>query len=81
MTLLRALAFLLLTLVAFVLLAVAWLALIQVSGGSFVECDRGECGALGEFTTGAGFPVVALALLALAASFAWWVARRLGRRR
>jgi hypothetical protein len=60
----------------FVLLAVAAAIVIDVSDGSFVECDRGDCGALGEFTMEQTWPLVPLGFLAVSLAFAWLTRRR-----
>lgn len=72
----RLLAFLRTAAVMFVLLAVAAAIVIDVSGGSLVECDRGDCGALGEFTMEQTWPLVPVVFLAVSLAFAWWLTRR-----
>ncbi len=59
---LRAVVFVLMTLVVFALLVAGWFALILGTGGSITECDRGDCGALGEFSFNTS-PLVALVFL------------------
>ena len=60
--------------IALALLA-AWVLLIFATGGDIVECDRGDCGTLGELSESLGWfvPLIALALGALAS---WLIFRR-----
>jgi hypothetical protein len=53
----------------------AWIVVIVATGGDFTECDRGECGALGEFQYQT-WPLVPLAVLALALVLTWVIFRR-----
>ena len=73
------LTFVLTTLLVAALLQVGWLVLILATGGSFWECDRGDCGTLGEFGARLGW-FVPLAALAIGGAVAWALTpRRRGR--
>jgi hypothetical protein len=64
----------------FLVLSAAWLAvLVAVTGGVPVECDAGDCGALGEFTS-SSWPLVPLALFAASTFLATLAGRRIRRR-
>ena len=64
---------------AFSALSAAWGALIEATGGSTSECDRGDCGALGEFTMETTWPLIVVVFVALACLLAWFVSSRVGR--
>ena len=74
----RIVAFVALTIVGAMLLLVGWLALIVATGGAFTECDRGDCGTLGELSADLGW-LVPIAALAVSAAVAWSLTLR-GRR-
>ena len=71
----RMLGFTLLTVSLAGVLVLAWLGLILLTGGSFIECDDGGCGTLGAFSARLG-PLIPLAALALAGAAAWAVTRQ-----
>ena len=74
----RLVAFLLVTVAVFVVLVFGWLGLIVATGGSFTECDRGDCGSLGEFSVNTS-PLMPLVFIAIALGAAWAFVRRSGR--
>ena len=74
-----ALIFVLITVAAFIALALAWVLLIGATGGSIAECDRADCGTLGDFTMETTWPLVPIALLAGALLVAWAVSSRIRR--
>ena len=58
----------------FACLIVGWFKLIDLTGGETSECDRGDCGALGEFTF-ARWPLFLLAVFAVATALAYGIVR------
>ena len=75
----RVVAFLLATVAVFFVLVLGWLGLIVATGGSFTECDRGDCGSLGEFSVNTS-PLMPLVFLSIAPVAAWAVVGRSSRR-
>ena len=71
----RLLAFVLVAAAFFVLALIAWGALVVKTGGALSECDRGDCGTLGEFTF--DYPFVLLGAIGLALALSWAVVGRL----
>jgi hypothetical protein len=63
-------------LIAFALV-LAWYVIVLVAGGDFVECNRGDCGTLGNWNARHRGSVW-LAAMFLGAGLAWW--RVFGRR-
>jgi hypothetical protein len=60
----------------------AWDDFVEATGDTTVECDRGRCGALGEFTDDHPFILLLLFLVGTAvpaAAIGWWVSRLLRR--
>jgi hypothetical protein len=53
---------------------------IVAAGGAVTECDRGDCGTLGNFTYEDSWPLVPLVFLVVAVLPAWAAARRVRRR-
>ena len=72
----RLLAGVALTVVLWIASLVGLAALTLATGGSFTECDRGDCGALGEFAMDATWPLVPVVLFAAAGVVTWLVLRR-----
>ena len=72
--------FLTISVVSFVVLWFLWVLVIVSSGGSLDECDRGYCGALGEWSYAHGIIVNAV-IAAVALLAAYFVAKNAARRR
>ncbi len=74
---LRLLAFVLLSATLWIVFVFAWsfAAIKFFEHGAISECDRGECGTLGEFTWDT-WPLVPILLAGLAAAIAHLVVRR-----
>ncbi len=71
----RAPLFVATTVVIALALLAGWVTLIFATGGAIFECDRGDCGTLGELNESLGWfpPLIALGLAALAS---WLIFRR-----
>jgi|EndMetStandDraft_4_1072995.scaffolds.fasta_scaffold432489_3 hypothetical protein len=63
-----------------IVLYVIWFAVIVMSGGAFDECDRGDCGTLGEWWYAHPDPVLA-AVVVLGAGGGLLAVRSFDRRR